>query len=55
MSLTLPVDNSLFSSGRRIAIDTAQKTNGVDELSPLLKRWGSVPPRTRAASAAVYK
>lgn len=48
--------NSRFPNERRLAIDTLLKVNGVDELTPLILRWGSVPPQTRAAiTAGLYR
>ncbi len=44
--------SSPFPNERRLAIDALLKANGIDELSSLITRWGSVPPQTRAAIAA---
>lgn len=50
--LALQMLNSHFPNERRIAMDALLKVNGVSELSPLIKQWGSVPPLTRATIAA---
>ena len=44
--------SSRFPNERRLAVDTLLKINGIDELSPLIRQWGSVAMQTRAAIAA---
>lgn len=44
--------NSHFPNERRIAMDSLLEANAVNELTPLLKQWGSVPSQTRATIAA---
>jgi HEAT repeat protein len=52
VALALQMLNSRFPNERRIAMDVLLKANAVSELTPLLKKWGSVPPQTRATIAA---
>ena len=52
MALARQMLNSRFPNERRLAIDTLLKAKGVNELSDLIRRWGSVPPQTRATIAA---
>ena len=52
LTLALQMLNSRFPNERRLAIDTLLKVKGIDDISPLIAQWGSVPPQTRAAIAA---
>lgn len=52
VTLALQMLNSHFPNERRIAMDALLKANGVSEFTPLLKKWGSVSPQTRATIAA---